>query len=344
MNNVFWFVCGSIAGIAATVLLAPAWKRIGSEQRANALRFGLPVAGALVFVLAFTAFSGMWNKPGTAAPAATTADIQASHSDAIGDFQRRVADNPADAGAWQALAGLYRQQRQFEPARAAFRKLAELDAMSADLWADYADVEGSVSGSLAGQAESFMDKALELDPGHAKALWLKASLAHEQGREAEALVLWKRLLAVLPPDSSDARLVENNMAEAEHLAGAPASTSLPTLGTPARLSGTVTLDPRFAARVKPGTALFIYAKAGAGPPVAVMRTTTGTWPLQFTLDDSMAMMPERKLSDMDAVTVEARISPSGDATAQPGDLYATSAVVDPRAGKPVVLTIAMERK
>ena len=85
-----------------------------------------------------------------------------------------------------------------------------------------------------------------------------------------------------------------------------------------------------------GTTLFIYAKeaGAAGPPLAVVRSSTGKWPMTFQLDDSNAMLPTRKLSGSTRVIVEARISRSGNATPQAGDLRAVSAVVDPRrAGK-----------
>ncbi len=345
MSSVFWFAAGAVAGAAVALLVPLVWRQASADRRGSLLRYGLPVAGAALFIVCFIAFSRLWGTAAPSAPATSSADMQASHAGAIEDYARKVAQDPSDAASWLALANLYRQQRQFGPARDAFVRLVALDAMTADSWADYADVQASVSGSLAGEAETFMDRALALDPEHSKALWLKASLAHEQGKEDQALVLWKRLLAVLPPDSSDARLVENNIAEAEHLAGLPAISSAPAPASKAVLAGTVNLDPRFAARVKPGMPVFIFARAvdAPGPPVAVMRTVTGAWPLRFVLDDSMAMMPERKLSGFETVIVEARISASGDATAQKGDLYAASAPLHPRDGKPLSLTIAQEK-
>jgi len=64
-------------------------------------------------------------------------------------------------------------------------------------------------------------------------------------------------------------------------------------------------------------------------PLAVLRTTPGKLPLSFTLDDSMAMTPQMKISGAAAVLVEARVSRSGNATPQPGDLTGTSAAVKP---------------
>ena len=75
-----------------------------------------------------------------------------------------------------------------------------------------------MSGKLAGAPAASIDRALALDPRHTKALWLKASLAHEQHRYKDALATWQRLLTLVPPGSSDARIVEANLAEASRLA------------------------------------------------------------------------------------------------------------------------------
>jgi cytochrome c-type biogenesis protein CcmH len=66
-------------------------------------------------------------------------------------------------------------------------------------------------------------------------------------------------------------------------------------------------------------------------PLAVIRGTAGELPRDFTLDDSLAMAPTMKISGADAVRIEARISRSGTAQPQSGDLFGTSAVVKPGA-------------
>jgi cytochrome c-type biogenesis protein CcmH/NrfG len=125
---------------------------------------------------------------------------------------------PDAAGTLVATAERHRQKREFEQACAAYAKAATLGEMTADSWADYADAQASLAGSLAGAPEKAIERALELDPRHAKALWLKASLAHEQHRYTDALATWRQLLAVVQPGSSDARIIEANIAEAARLA------------------------------------------------------------------------------------------------------------------------------
>jgi cytochrome c-type biogenesis protein CcmH/NrfG len=272
-------------------------------------------------------------------PAASSAVLPASESAA--QFERRVHASPDDVEAWRALAELYRRQRDSSKARNAFANLVRLKAMDADAWADYADVLASTSGSLQQSAQA-IDSALRLDPAHPKALWLKASLAHEQRRYADALVVWKQLRTALPPNSPDLPVIDANIAEASELAGTTAAASTPAGGV--EVSGTISIDSKLATRIPAAATLFIYAKAvdSPGPPLAVIRQSAGGWPVTFRLDDTLAMIPSRKLSQFERVIVEARISRSGQAIPAPGDLYVTSAVLKPHERKKLALVIDRE--
>jgi cytochrome c-type biogenesis protein CcmH len=101
----------------------------------------------------------------------------------------------------------------------------------------------------------------------------------------------------------------------------------------APLTGEVSLGPGLAARVAPGDTLFVFARAAEGSPhasrmpLAILRQPVGTWPQRFVLSDAMAMSPNQRLSSQPQVVVGARISRSGNATPQPGDLVGSSAVV-----------------
>ena len=314
---------------------------------------GTPAAGAAAWQMSASALTAA----ASAADTRTSARASAPNADATpsaprpsaADLERRVAANPRDAQSWLALAELRRSQRDYAGSRAAYSKLVELHAMSAQSWADYADVLGSLAGgSLTGDAGRAIDSALALDGNNPKALWLKASQANEQHRYAEALTWWKKLRSALPADSPDARMVDANIAEASSLAGAPSAAPAAAMAagtaTGAAVSGTVSLDRRFADRVQRDATLFIYAKAAdsPGPPLAVLRTTVGSWPVTFRLDDSLAMMPSRRLSQFERVVIEARISRSGQATPAAGDLYVTSPVLRPSPGTRLALVIDHE--
>lgn len=288
------------------------------------------------------------------ASAAPAAAGTASPAASLEELQKRVHDHPGDVPAWLALADLYRERHDNAGARDALAKVVALHGMTAESWADYADALGSLAGgSLTGAAGSAIDQALALDPRNSKALWLKASQAHEQRHFADALTWWHKLRAVLPADSPDARIIDDNIAEDTRLGGltpvAASATSSQAASAPAaadgaELSGTVAIDSRLAARVKPDATLFIYAKAAdsPGPPLAVLRTTAKRWPVPFRLDDSMAMLPSRRLSQFHKVVVEARISHSGQALPGSGDLFVTSPTVNPSSGQRLALVINHE--
>jgi len=137
-------------------------------------------------------------RPASAEPAPAPAATAASAA----ELEQRVKANPRDVQSWLALADLRRAQRDNPAARDALAKVVALKGMTAQSWADYADVLASLTGgSLTGAAGSAIDSALALDPSNTKALWLKASQAHEQRHFADALTWWKRLRSTLPPDS-----------------------------------------------------------------------------------------------------------------------------------------------
>jgi cytochrome c-type biogenesis protein CcmH len=62
-------------------------------------------------------------------------------------------------------------------------------------------------------------------------------------------------------------------------------------------------------------------------PLAILRRKASELPLDFALDDSMAMAPGAELSSFPRIVVTARISRSGQAKPQPGDLQGASAPV-----------------
>lgn len=107
------------------------------------------------------------------------------------------------------------------------------------------------------------------------------------------------------------------------------------------LSGEVTLSGKLQSKVTAGDTLFIIARAvdAPGPPVAVLRTRVGSWPLKFTLDDSLSMLPGRNLSSAGPVTIEARISRHGQPLPASGDLQGSSGVIDPADHRPLKITI-----
>jgi cytochrome c-type biogenesis protein CcmH len=258
----------------------------------------------------------------------------------------KVRARPGDVKGWALLARSLGALGRFDEAAAAYQHLAQLEPRDAQVLADYADALAMAQGrSLAGRPYELARAALAIDPRQPKALALAGTAALDAGDYAAALRYWQRLEAQLPADSEDAAEVRSVIEQARtraaalgNAAPAPGGAALaPGEAAPAAaaksITGSVNVAPALASRVKATDTLFVFARSEGGPriPLAVLRTTARGLPLDYTLDDSQAMAPQFRLSGAAAVRIEARISRSGSANPQPGDLAGTSGVVKPGA-------------
>lgn len=115
---------------------------------------------------------------------------------------------------------------------------------------------------------------------------------------------------------------------------------------PAGLRVTVTLNAAIAAQTSPDQAVFVFARAANGPPMplAAVRLTVKDLPQTVTLDDNSAITPALKLSAFSEVIVGARISRTGEATPQVGDLEGETAPLPTNSADAVIVTIDRERR
>jgi cytochrome c-type biogenesis protein CcmH len=231
----------------------------------------------------------------------------------------RLKENPDDAEGWKLLGRSYGALGRFGDSAEAYARAVARLPRDAELLADFADALAMNNNqSLAGDPEKLLERALQLDPNSLKALALAGTAAAERGDFARAAALWQRMLPLVPADSEEARMIRANVEEAKAKAG-PA----------VKLAGTVSLAPRLKGKASPDDTVFIFARAAEGPrvPLAVLRKKVRELPASFTLDDSMAMAPGTTLSAFPRVVVSARISKSGNAIPQAGDLEGASGVI-----------------
>jgi cytochrome c-type biogenesis protein CcmH len=272
---------------------------------------------------------------------------QAARPQEVGDAQivamveslaQKVRERPDDVRGWTLLARSMASLGRFDEAVKAYEQLAKIDARNPQVLADYADALAMTQGrKLAGKPYELAKAALAIDPKHPKALALAGTAAMDAGDFRSALAHWEALAADMPAGSEDAAQVAAIIGEVRTRAGmAPAArASGPVAVAPATraasVSGSVAVAPEIAARIAPTDTVFVFARSEGGPrvPLAVLRANAREFPLVFALDDSMAMSPQAKLSDAKTVRIEARVSRSGNATPQPGDLVGRSAIVKP---------------
>ena len=256
----------------------------------------------------------------------------------------RLKDQPDDAEGWAMLGRSYTVLGRHPEALPAYERAIALRADDAQLLADYADsLAVKNKRVLAGEPMKWVEKALKIDPRNVKALALAGTNAFDRKDYAGAVKYWEQVVQFGPTDSGYVQQVQVSLAEARELGGLPpvagklagATAAAPTAASPPtpaaqptvslstkQVSGTVSLAPALAKQAGPEDTVFVFARGpdGKGMPLAILRRQVKDLPLQFTLDDSTAMSPAAKISGVSSVVVSARISKTGEAFPQAGDL------------------------
>lgn len=277
----------------------------------------------------------------------------------VDQLKKKMEQNPNDATGWILLARSYMAMDRHAEAVPIFERAVKLSPNDAGLFADYADALAVHQGrKLEGRPEALIQKALKLDPNHVKALMLSGTVAFNRQNFAEAAKDWERALTNLPANSDpeSTEQLTASIAEAKRRMGgaplmaaanAPFSASAKPVanaktGQGRVITGKVVLGPGMDGKSAGADTLFVFAKDVAGPPmpVSIVRATKKDLPFTFRLDDSTSPMPSRKLSDIDTVVIVARLSRSGKAMPESGDLEGMSQPVKPGAEG---LTIVIDR-
>jgi hypothetical protein len=302
----FWFLAGALVTVAIVVTLR-AWLR---ERPALAGRpaipsFAVPIAAALALIGVALGIYFLLGSPDSIASDHAVASQRGSAL-AVGSAgpSKPVADSAASAG---SLDDVTRKLAARLAAKGGSDSEWKLLAESYEYMGRTADAQA---------AKAHIASAAPSQAGNSRSDGPAAQISGEQ-LAAVADALDKPSAAVPKPTSAVGK---------------------------AEISGTVEIASKLASHAAAGATLFIYARQpnAPGPPLAVLRMRAERWPVTFTLNDANAMVPGRNLSNADNVQIEARISRSGDALPQSGDLVGSVSGVNPRAGQPIRISIDRE--
>ena len=250
---------------------------------------------------------------------------QAPDEATIAALKARVAKDAQDTEGWVLLARANFQLGHMDDAIAAYAKATGLVADNANLWVEYANTLAIAHNrDLAGEPTAMVERALKLDPNNFNALAFAGLAAFQRGDHATALRHWQHLKTLLPAGGDDAKAIDDLIARAGGNTQAPAPEAAPAAAPQGKtaIGGTVTLASALAGKVTATDTLFVFARAPGGPPMplAAVRMSASAWPASFTLDDSSSMAQSMRLSKFPKVNLVARVSKSGSATPQPGDI------------------------
>ncbi|GHA71358.1 tetratricopeptide repeat protein [Cognatilysobacter bugurensis] len=262
----------------------------------------------------------------------------ATMSDAIAQLQLELERNPDQPEGWRVLARALANEGRSREALAAYAEAIER-APDAEVLTEAAETRARAHPQrlFDDAAVAMLRRALQLQPAHQRARWFLGISQRQAGQAADAARTWEPLLAVVDP--STAATLRPQIDAARAAAGLdPLSPADPA---PAGgLEVQVALAPALAASLPANATVFVIARApGTVMPVAVERVEAASFPLTVQLDDGDSPMPTARLSQLPRVEVLARVSLSGQASAQPGDLASAPVAIDNAAGARVETTI-----
>ena len=244
------------------------------------------------------------------------------------NLAKKLEEKPDNLQGWVMLGRTYRTLEKFEASLKAYDRALKLTADD-DLRIERVEVLAMQrQGNFEGEPWDIILDILQKDPQHYAALLMAGSASYAHEKYADALSYWQKARKPLASDNPDVPGLDEAIASVQQKLGitpkaVAAQTAKPTPSNAAlSVSGRVILSANLKGKTQPSDAVFIYATPANGErmPLAIFKTTVANLPLSFTLDDSTAMSPERKLSGAGEVFVKVRVSKSGNAMPQSGDL------------------------
>ncbi|MDO9270091.1 MAG: c-type cytochrome biogenesis protein CcmI [Methylobacter sp.] len=247
----------------------------------------------------------------------------------VAGLAERLKEQPDDAQGWTMLGRSYKYLQQYPKAVEAFEHAYRLIGDQPEIMVLYADALAFANNEqMAGKPSELVFKALAMEPNNVTGLWLGGMAKAQIGDFAAAMDLWKKLEAQLPAGSEAQQEIQGLLVKLSTQVPAGTTAAAQVEAKPVQPAKAVNIDvqvslaPELQKSASPNDTVFIYAQALSGPkmPLAIVRKQVSELPVTVNLTDAMAMMPTMKLSNFEQVKLLARISKSGDAMQQPGDL------------------------
>jgi len=305
---------------------------------------GLAVGCVLAVGLAVFALYRVVGTPaGIGVAASPAAQPPISLEAAVAQLRAELESNPRQPQGWQLLGKSLAEMGNFPGARDAFAKALALSPDDPDFLVEAAQARlyAAEDRKLDAEAVSQLQRALSLQPDHQRGRWLLGMAQRQEGQAAEAAATWEPLLSKV--DSATAASLRVQINAARRDAGLPEIAEPAATAAGHSLAVRVSLDPAFAARarLRGDASVFVIARRPGGPPmpIAVQKHALADLPLAVTLSDQDSPMPTQRLSELQEVEVFARISDSGNAIRQEGDLDSAAVLVKLPASGPVELIL-----
>ena len=238
----------------------------------------------------------------------------------VADFALKMDKDPDNLQGWAMLGRSYRILGRNEDAAKAYGRAGSFINNDPELLAEYADtLVANANGNFSGKPLQLINQALKLDPKNLLALWLSGTASFASGNYKVAVQTWEKLAQQLPPGSEEARAIESSISEARSKGGLVGTNA--AVVSSKGVSGKIEIVAGLKSKVNPGDIVLVIARPlGERMPVAVLKVPATEFPMSFALTDALAMNPSAPISKLSEVSIEVRISKTGMARAETGDL------------------------
>ncbi|MBD3894620.1 c-type cytochrome biogenesis protein CcmI [Halomonas sp. ML-15] len=248
---------------------------------------------------------------------------QGSREMMIERLEEEAARQPGNVNVWYSLFPLYRDANRPAEALDALERLIEMEGREPSLLAQKAQLQFFIAQrQMNDEVRALVDETLELDPRQPTVLGMLGINAFDEGRYEDAIDHWRRAIAGYDDPGSAAALREGIAAAQERLGYSDEEIEADLAEGPG-VRVEVSLDDALRDQVDDEATVFVVAHdpEGEGPPLAVAQLLVGELPTSVTLSDANAMSDQGRISQVNQVRLMVRVSPSGQATPQPGDLF-----------------------
>lgn len=230
---------------------------------------------------------------------------------------------PNNPNVWSALFPIYRDTGQTDKAVDALERLLDIDGRIPPLLAQMAQLQFFLAErQLTPEVQALVDETLALDPRQPTVLGLLGIHAFDSGDYETAIDRWRRAVANIENPETAASLRDGIRVAQERMGVVPENADAAAAQSQG-IRVNVSLDAELEGSVSDDATVFITARDMDGelPPLAVIRAQVAELPMTVVLDDTAAMSADAQISQVREARLMVRVSPSGQATPQPGDLF-----------------------
>ncbi|MCY4050097.1 MAG: c-type cytochrome biogenesis protein CcmI [Gammaproteobacteria bacterium] len=273
-------------------------------------------------------------------PQTETTAIPENIEEMIRQLEEKIEQNPNNIESLEVAGNVYSTIGKSLKAEAVYRRLNDLSPGNPDYLTSLANaVILNNNDTYTLEAETYIKQALAIDPQHQNAIWISALGASSRG-EIENSIEQLEFLLTLIQDEQEVRqslltmikqqraLLNNNVENAEVDQGKI-------------LTVEIALDKNLFQYVSSNDIVFVTAKATNGPPapLAIRKLAVGDLPKTVQLSSADSMIENMTVDQFEDIIIQARISKSGTAQRNSGDVVSNSIQISGEPEEILSLTI-----